>query len=93
MQFSCLFLFSGICLRLGQAFPAFSDPLSVCAWVLQEEGGGRFLIREQLMSRKWLFRTDCSAELENVYGADVVRLEGFSDHDPLITTRWVSECL
>ena len=31
--------------------------------VLEEEGGGSFLIREQLVSRKWLFGTGCSAEV------------------------------
>ena len=73
VQFSCLFLFSGIFSGLRQAFPAFSDPLSVCAGVLEEEGGRRLLIREQLVSRKWLFGPGCSAEVGSVYGADAVR--------------------
>ena len=37
--------------------------MCVCTRVLEEEGGGSFLIREQLVSRKWLFGTGCSAEV------------------------------
>lgn len=94
VQFSCLFLFSGIFSGLRQAFPAFSDPLSVCAGVLEEEGGGRFLIREQPVSRKWLFGTGCSAEVGSVYGADAVRSVRsiqFMTTSLLIKSGYVSE--
>lgn len=92
---SCLIPFPGIFSGLKQAFPACSDPVFVCAWPSEEEGGGRFLIKEQLGSRKWLFGTDCSAELGSVDGADagrsVRRILLVMTLSPPTRTTWVTE--
>lgn len=89
---SCLTLFPGIFSGLKQAFPACSDPLFGPS---EEEGEGRFLIKEQLGSRKWLFGTDCSAELGGVDGADagrsVRRIRLVLTLIPPTRTAWATE--
>lgn len=64
--------------------------------VLEEEGGGSFLIRDQLVSRKWLFGTGCSAEVGMFMVLMLCEVsEKHSAHKGRrlpVTSSWVSEC-
>lgn len=69
-----LFLFCSLVFSLVLSKRFLPFLVFVCAWVLGEARRGRFLIREQMVSRKWLFGTDCSAEGDFVYAALEVRV-------------------
>lgn len=88
IQSSCCFLFFGIFSALRQEFSALFGSLLVCTWVLGEEGGGRVLIREPLVSRKCLFGTDCSEEIRIASAGE----ESEADHDMEPSVHNLSEC-